>query len=352
MAITSPPPYTTQEILGSPVAVASALATQLFITAPTVLILPYDSEDAYRLGLLATPLASYLNSPLLFYDDNQADLQALCTQLQTTQAYLVGDISLNLTNVTLIHLINEEAITHIILSIIKEQFGTINYLTMTNPADVLPPAVINTTETKFTDHIINRKIIILSKEINLSGNDTRQYPISVPDGINRVQISGEIIQKRRPFLRNISSIVPLIFMTLTDTQGHIVAYANSMGYDIGKTKLETLTCNASGEYTLKVTVYNGIKGGFFIQRGISRVDADITVTATITILARPHLPLIPKLSMMAPYLTAAHGGLLIANTTWELTDDSYVHPLPKDQELAPGIMNHYTYSQMKKSTKQ
>ncbi|MCJ7572306.1 MAG: C25 family cysteine peptidase [Candidatus Thermoplasmatota archaeon] len=114
-------------------------------------------------------------------------------------------------------------------------------------------------------------------------------------------------------------------MTLTDTQGQIVAYANSMGYDIGKTKLETLTCNASGEYTLIVTVYNGIKGGFFIQRGISRVDADITVTATITTLTRPHLPLIPKLSMMASYLTAAHGGLLIANTTWELIDDSYVH---------------------------
>jgi len=35
--------------------------------------------------------------------------------------------------------------------------------------------------------------------------------------------------------------------------------------------------------------------------------------------------MIPQLSIMAPYLTAAHGGLLIANTTWELTDEAYAH---------------------------
>ncbi|MCX6665822.1 MAG: C25 family cysteine peptidase, partial [Euryarchaeota archaeon] len=199
----------------------------------------------------------------------------------------------------------------------------INYITMTNPADAIPPAAINTTETTIPDHITNKKLIILGKEITFKGNDTRQYIISVPDGITRVQISGEINQKTNPFHRNNLSIVPLIFMTLTDATGHIVSYANSMGYDIGKTKLETLACNASGKYNLEVKVYNGLKGGFFIQRGISSVDADITVTATITTLARPHLPLIFNLSMMAPYLTAAHGGLLIANTTWELTDNSY-----------------------------
>jgi hypothetical protein len=72
-----------------------------------------------------------------------------------------------------------------------------------------------------------------------------------------------------------------------------------------------------------VSAYNGIKGGYFIQRGISFVDVDLTITTTITNLSNPHYPQIPKLSMMAPYLTAAHGGLLIANTSWELTDESY-----------------------------
>jgi hypothetical protein len=72
-----------------------------------------------------------------------------------------------------------------------------------------------------------------------------------------------------------------------------------------------------------VKAYFGIKGGFVVQRGISLVNADVTLSTTISRLAAPHLPFIPRLSMLAPYLTAAHGGLIIANTSWELTDSSY-----------------------------
>ncbi len=315
--------YPTTEILGSPPTVALTLATQAFTTAPIVLIIPYETENAYLLSLLATPLASYLNMPILIYDNNDAALQTVCIQLQTTHAYLIGDIALNLTNITVIPLTNEETITNTILTVIKEQFGVINYLTMTNPSDVIPPAVINTTKIQITDHITNKKIIILNKELDVIGNDTREYNIAIPKGINRVHISGEILQKERPFFQRFSPIVPLIFITLTDAQGYIVAYANSMGYDFGNTYIETLTCNASGAYTVQVRVFNGIKGGFFVQRGISWFDADINITATITALGNPHLPLIPNLSIIAPYLTAAHGGLIIANTTWELTDASY-----------------------------
>ncbi len=315
--------YYTTEILGSSPDVSLTLATQVFTTAPTVLIIPYETVDAYQLGLLAAPLASYLDLPILIYDDNDVELQTVCSQLQTTQAYLVGNISLNLSDITVTYLSDEEAITNSILTVIREQFGSINYLTMTNPADVLPPAVINTTKIKIDDYITNKKIIILNKEFDIIGNDTRQYDLSIPDGITRVQISGEVFQKQRSLLRGFSSVIPLMFMTLYDTQGQIVAYANSMGYDFGKTYLETLACNASGTYILKITVYNGIKGGFFVQRGISCVDANITIISNISTLKNPHLPLIPRLSSIAPYLTAVHGGLIIANTTWELTDNAY-----------------------------
>jgi hypothetical protein len=315
--------YPSTEILGSPPAVSLTLATQVFTTASTVLIIPYDTEDAYLLSLFATPLASYLNIPILIYDHNDIALQTVCAQLQTTRAYLIGDITLNLTNVTLIPLINEKEITNTILTVIKEQFGVINYLTMTNPSDVIPTDIINTKEIQITDHITNKKIIILNKELDIVGNDTREYSIFLPQGINRVHISGKILQKEKLFFERNASIVPLIFMTLTDAKGQIIAYTNSMGYDIGNTFLETLICNASGTYTLQVSVFNGIKGGYFIQRGISLFDADINITATITTLGSPHLPLIPNLSIIAPYLTAAHGGLIIANITWELTDAFY-----------------------------
>jgi hypothetical protein len=316
-------PYPSTEILGSAPSVAITLATSVFTTAPTVLIIPYDTVNAYQLSLLAAPLASYLNIPILIFDDNDAVLQTVCIQLQTTHAYLVGNITLNLSNVTVTSLPNEPVITDTILTVIKDQFGSINYLTMTNPSDVIPPAVINTTSITLSDHITNKKIILLGKEFDIVGNDTRNYSISLPDGLIRIQVSGEIFPKYGLLFRRFSPVVPLLFMTLTDARGQIVAYANSMGYDIGKTFIETLCCNASGLYTLQIKVYNGIKGGFFVQRGISCVDANITVIVALSTLSSPHLPLILKLSSLAPYLAAAHGGLIIANTSWELTDDSY-----------------------------
>jgi len=315
--------YQTEEVLGAPPAVSLTLATHLFTAASTALILPYDTMDAYKLGLLAAPLACYLDIPVFLYNHNDAQLQMACTQLHTTSAYIVGGIMPNLTNVTLIPLANETAITDTILTTIGEEFGQITYVTMTNPVDVVPSAIINMTIEQFKDHITNKKIIILSKTIDLSGNDTRRFFIQVPSGINHVQISGELLQARVPLLERFSPIDPLLFLTLYDPQGHVVAYANSMGYDTGKTYLETLACNASGTYTIEAKTYFGMKGGYFIQRGLSVVDADVMLSATISRLGAPHLPQIPSLSMLAPYLTAAHGGLILANSSWELTDASY-----------------------------
>jgi hypothetical protein len=315
--------YPTQELFGTPPVVALALATRLYTAASTVLILPYNTTDAYKLGLLTAPLASYLDIPVFLYDHNDAQLQTACAQLHTSRAYIVGGISPNLTNVTFIPLANETAITDAVLATIGTEFGSIHYLTMTNPSDVIPPAVINTTTEQFKGHVTNKKIIILSKTIELSGSDMLMFSIQVPNGINRVQISAELLQKRIPLLERFSPIDPLIFLTLYDPQGHVAAYANSMGYDTGKTYLETLACNNSGAYTLQVKAYFGIKGGYFIQRGLSLVDADVILSSTVSRVGMPHLPQIPRLSMLAPYLTAAHGGLIIANSSWELTDSSY-----------------------------
>jgi len=312
------------EILGSASSVSCAVATYVFSTASNVLILPYNTSDAYQLSLLAAPLASYLNMPLLIFDDNEAEIQSVCLQLQTTHAYLVGDVSLPLGDIATTSLQNESVIIDTILTVIKARFDSINYLTMTNPSDVIPPQVINTTSRIFSDHVINRKIILLGKEFDIAGNDTRRYTFPVPDGLTRIQLSAEILPKHGALLGRFSSIVPLLFYTLTDVQGNVVAYGNSMGYDIRKTYGETLSCQSPGDYILQIKVYNGIKGGFFVQRGISCVDADVSINITLSSLSSPHIPSIQKLSSLAPYLTAAHGGLIIANASWQLTDDSYV----------------------------
>ena len=315
--------YDTTEILGSPPNIAISAATHVFTEVSAVLIVPYDTEDAYQLSVIASPLASYLNIPILIYDDNQIELFNVCSTLNTTSAFVIGDIQLTLPNITITKLETKEEIQNTVITTIKNQFNNINYITLTNPSDTIPLYITDSYETTFIDHVRNTKLTILGKEINLRGTGVKQYNISIPDGINRVKIHGKINRKNRPLLDKINPIDPIIYMYLYDLQGNTVAYSNSFAYDIGETFIETLTCNASGNYTLVVKFYYGIKGGYFSLRGFSRVDTDFEISINITALEKPHMSLIPKLSITAPYLTSSHGGILIADSDFEITSDDY-----------------------------
>ena len=304
------------EILGSPPTVSINAALHVFVQASSVLILPYDIDNAYELSLMACPLASYLDIPVLIYDNNQIELEQVCDKLSVTNAYVVGDIQISLQNVTTISLETKEDIQNVVIDTINNRFNCINYITLTNPSDTVPPYVIENNNTSFEDHITNAKITILGKEINLIGTDTKQYNISIPDGINKVYVHGKIMDER-------NVINPILFMYLYDSQGNIVSYSNSLAYEIGETYLETLTCNASGNYTLVVNFYHGFKGGYFIQRGFSFINSDFEISINISKLERPHMPLVPNLSIIAPYLTSAHGGMIVADSGFEITDDEY-----------------------------
>lgn len=311
--------YNTTEILGSPADVAIETADHVFSMTSSVIIIS-NKKDDYQLSLTASPMASYLDIPILIYDNNTVDLENICNVLNVSNAFVISDSNINLTNVNITRIESIEEIQNMILYIIKEKFGKIDYITLTNPSDTNPPYAISSNKTAIYDHISNIKITVLGKEIDIRGEDTKQLTINIPDGINRVQIYGNISDYCQ---NNISPIVPIIFLSLYDSLGNIAAYSSSLAFDFGSAYLETLTCNASGEYTLDVRIYNGILGGFFSRRGISIVDNDFEISLIVSELEKPHLPVTPKLSMTAAYLTAAHGGILLADSAFELTDESY-----------------------------
>jgi len=315
--------YQITELLGTPPEVAIEAARYAFVESSTVMIIPYSTDNAYELSLIASPLASYLNIPILIYDENEDELQEVCNDLNVHNGYIIGNILPNLTGINIIKLENEDEIQNVILTIIKERFGEISYITMTNPSDVIPPYVINTNETRFTDHITNTKLTFLGKSIDVNGKDIKTYEVNIPSSINRIQIYANITESNGSFMDQIDTIVPIISLHFYDNQDNIVAYSSSLGYDFKKTYIETLACNAPGNYKLKVNIYNGIKGGFFTQRGISVVNTNFEISIKISELEKPHMPLIPKLSMTSPYLASAHGGIIIADPKFGLTSNGF-----------------------------
>ena len=310
------------EIQGDPPEVSISVAKQVFRYADAVLILAHEGDEAYKLGLIASPLASYLNIPILLFDENENEIQNLCNQLNVSTAYIVGNVSLTLSDVSIIRLKNKDDIKDTVLSAINYNFGKINYLTITNPSDVVSNFVLSKNTTFIKDHFSNVKLTVGSKEIQLAGNPKSAYPISVSNGIEQIQIYINITKMRKSLLKD---VVPIITAYLYDPNGNIASYSSSPGYNIGKTYLETLTCNLSGNYNLEIKIYHGIKGGYFSQRGLSIADVDYNISISISSLEKPHNPLVPNLSILAPYLTAAHGGLIIAEEDFELTSEDYFY---------------------------
>ncbi len=304
------------EMMGSPADASIEITYLLYEESQEVLILPYDS---YKLSLVASPLASYLGIPILVYDDNDDDINQLLLYLKTCTAYVVGDISPQISStITQVHLRDTRGIQEVILGVIKQRFRGINYITLTNPLDVKPTIVINTTKTAMEYHIKDIEVTLLGKTF---GSRKTIVPLSIPDGILRIRIYGNITESKS--IMN-SFAEPVIKLELFDSKNRISAYAPSFAFDIGRTLLDTLIVDNPGRYNLTMTLYHGFKGGFFTSRGLSIVDCIVNITIIIDELLTPHYSLIPKLSMITPYLTMAHGGIIIADENFSLTTSEYI----------------------------
>lgn len=306
------------EVLGSPAEVSLKIATLLYKNSQSVLILPYNS---YKLSIIAAPLASYLGIPILIYDRNDVEIQNILYNLSVSTTYIIGDISPNIpSNIKQVHLYNIREIQETILYVIHQKFDGINYLVLTNPTDILPPRIINTTSFSKKYNIKDIEITLLGKPFVFVEKQIT-IPISIPDGVLHVRIYENVTKSNG--IMNIF-FEPIIYSTFFDSNGRVAAYAPSFAFDIGRILLDTLIVNDPGNYNLSVSAYHGFRGGFFSSRGLSIVDFTVNITVIIDKLLDAHLPIISKLSMLAPYIAAVHGGIIIADENFSLTDKDYI----------------------------
>ena len=312
---------------GSAITLSYKIAKTYFSNSSQAIILPYNlSPDAFTTGLLFAPLASYLGMPILLYDENQEnydELELTLNQLGTNTLYSTPSFKPTslLQDYEIVSLQNNSQIQQLVLQTIHDKFNQLNYITITNPNDIQLPQLIDTQQYTSNYSLDHNILFLLGKKYVLSGTDTISKEIVIPEGIHLLSIEVS--------MKNVSSIfqsndVPIyISATLTDQSGRTVAYGNSPGYFYNASYLETLITNQSGMYTLTTTVFNGYRGGYFSLRGLSNVMATISINEKIRRLSSPHYPLVPSLSLNAAYLTSAHGGIIIADKDFQLTDQTY-----------------------------
>ncbi len=318
---------------GSPAQVSIDVAKYVYSKPAGVLIIE-DSQLGYELGVSATPIASYLNIPIIIIDSS-TDYENLRSKLKSMETQYIITLGENSQKIgkklkfKTVLLESSDDINENVLIVVKHRFNEINYITMTNPADVIPPEVISSDFETFSDNVNNIKVKTGISEIDIIGESRHTQDISVPEGINRIQINinfTNVVSKPLDPLKDAVEIEPLIFASLYDPQDRIVAYAPSFSLEVGKTYLETQTFSLSGTYKLVIDVYYGTDGlntYAGTQLGFSNIEGSYEIDLRISTLLKPHLPIYPELSLLAPYLTASHGGIVLADPDFELTTDDY-----------------------------
>ncbi len=301
------------------------VAAEFWESSSSVLILREDDEG-YNLGVVAAPLAAYLNMPIIINDNDtiDPDVHDVLKKLNVTDLYLCGNFS-NMIVSSMMKVTKFNTVEEIIdycLEVIKNRFGhAIDYITIANPLDVTYPNVIETTIEQFNG-TVSSSIVLPTQFVNqiVKGNTVSLHEFTIPADYKYVQLKIDLASISSEFA---GSLGDRMFMTIDSPDGERYVYASTGGglpvrdtsgkITTDRLHFETTIYDKPGTYTIQVL------GQFFALK-----EGEYDLVITLDRLDSPIVPLMPDLSSMAPYLTAYHKGIIFANTSFAFAADDHV----------------------------
>ena len=285
--------------------ISNEIALKIWKKSNEAIIVKNDFEG-YKIAISLIPLACYKGIPVFVANDLQQILATLKI-LGVKTTYVCGNIK-GYGNVIRFYS-NEEAM-QFLMHFIKEKFGSIDYIVMTNPLDITKPEVLESVEYEFKG-TINSGSTLHGLNILLSGfNYTGIHKFYVPyDGYARIKIElinldSEDVDKwgDRLFLHIISPS-NITFVYTSTAAGLPVVKNGSIVVD--KLNFQTCVYDMPGEYKAEVvgTWIAKRKGSYEMKVKVEKID-------------RSNFPLMENLSSLAPYLASYHKGIVFANTSF------------------------------------
>ena len=312
--------YADYTIAGFSAKQSSLLAATLFWqTSNTALVLKNDTTG-YNLGVVATPLASYLSIPIIVTDAMDSTVTTALASLGVTQLYVCGNLTIP-ENYTAIRLSSPDQIASMCIQIITERFDKpVQYITMTNPLDIQRPQVLDTTRYEFSGTTASACSLPSQTLGLLKKGAFVLHTFTIPDDykftllkIDLRNLNSENVQLLgdKMFLMLYSPTNETYFYTAT-SGGHPVLDADGNIIE-DRLHFESVLYNKPGVYTMQVY------GEWF-----ARKQGSYMINVTLEKLNSPFVPLMDNISSVAPYLTAYHQGVVFANNSFAFAADDTV----------------------------
>jgi hypothetical protein len=296
-----------------------------------------NTKEGYCLGINAVPMASYLSIPVIVCDEIDSAVSKVLTKLDVEKVIICGENLEGYKNsYSYLEFKNKDQIVENLTYIVKEKFGELDYITVTNPIDAWAPKVLDSEEFNFGPETVksssmNRGSLIrfvldfftAKVRWEFTIPDDYKYALIEFEGINH-EIGGvEEYGDSATFAIDPKEGGPTLGgpstgsgIPIRDERGNILedrVYVERLMYDCGG---KSYTISASGSWTLA-------KEG--------KVSAKVTVKK----LENPVYEMMGGLSAVAPYLTAYHKGIILSDTNFAFTANDDV--LTDKGQTCPGF---------------
>lgn len=287
--------------------------SSIWKTSDAALIIE-NSQDGYEMGIIAAPLASYLNIPI-FVTDDVKNIEAQLESLSVNYTFICG----NLQAYGKTHKFeNIEEINNLLIRFINERFGGVDYVTISNPLDITDVTVINEVHYEFEDKT-SSTVILPAQWINaLIKGSSKSHIFTVPR-YKYARVKIDLINKNSEHVSELGDEVMLVIKDpdgktwmYTSTQAGIPEIQNG---DIVEDRVhsETIIYSKPGDYTAQV-----------IGKWFSSIDGEYKLEITVEEIDNPVQPLMNNLSSLSPYLTAYYKGIIFANNSFAFAGDETI----------------------------
>ena len=318
--------------------VSLELAEEYWESSDGVLLIE-NNQSGYNLGVLATPLASYLSIPVIVIDELDEDVRVVLEDLGVRFSIVCGNIS-GFGDV--LRFDNVDEIVNASIEMVREKFGDVDYITLTNPIDVRKPEVLN-------------KTVIVLGPVKLPSTASTQLLEMVKGGGNPVNIGSFTIPKDYKYALVKFEGVNLHSEDVDELSDHVFFFVGPNIADLPDGQQMSGLCygnTGAGGIPIRDSTGNIIidryytesvlykRGGIeYIVRAmpqwLATKEGEVKATITIEKLSDPIYPMMKGLSSIAPYLTAYHNGIIFGKPEFAFVADDMVTTL--QEEICPGF---------------
>ncbi len=314
--------------------VSLALAEKYWDNSNGVILIK-DDQSGYNLGVLATPLASYLRIPVIVADEVNEKVTKVLQDLGVKYSIVCGDLT---GYGKILRFENADDVVDAAIEVVKDKFDKVNYITITNPIDAREPQVLDQEEKWFKATLVGGSLLPSQLGVAIThmsrafGEEIGTFTIPKDYKYALVKFDGRVKYNDPENPDEMGSSVNF------KIDGPDTIFGSGLSTSSGGVAIRDEEGNLITDRVYNEGVLYGRGGAEYTVSGKAMLfatkECEVTVHIVIEKLSDPLYPMMKKLSSVAPYLTAYHKGIIFGKPEFAFVADDNVRT--EKDETCPG----------------